>query len=137
MIRMRQFFTLVALCGLCACMGDETVAQYGGADAEWQLVEIDGNPFDARATLNLAEPGKITGQAPCNRYFGTQRAPYPWFAAKGIGATRRACPDLAAEQHFLKALGDMTLSEVAGDVLILSNDAGREMVFKAIKAFQR
>jgi heat shock protein HslJ len=42
-----------------------------------------------------------------------------------------ACPDLAAESQYLTALGEMTLAEVSGPTLILSNDAGRSMVFTA------
>jgi len=51
--------------------------------------------------------------------------------ASQIGATKMACPDLAAENLFFAALAEMTLSEVLGDTLLLSNDKGREMVFKA------
>ena len=122
---------LLALLALANCRGDETVAGYGGGDVTWRLVELDGKVFKARAALHLGAKGEISGEAPCNRYFGTQTAPYPWFAAEKIGTTRRACPDLDAETAFLAALSDMTLSEVLADTLILSNDAGREMVFKA------
>lgn len=120
-----------ALATLPACRADETVRGYGGADKTWALQEIDGAAFPARATLTFPESGQIAGEAPCNRYFGPMTAPYPWFDAKQIASTKRACPDLEAEGQFLKALSDMTLSEVSGDVLVLSNDAGREMVFKA------
>ena len=124
-------FGLVSLLALANCRGDETVAAYGGSDVTWRLVELDGEAFKPRATLRLEAKGEITGEAPCNRYFGTQTAPYPWFAAEKIGATRRACPELDAETAFLAALSEMTLSEVLAGTLILSNDAGREMVFKA------
>lgn len=130
---MRMILALVVLWGLTDCGGDETVANYGGSAADWQLTHIDGNKFTAQATLSFAEEGKISGEAPCNRYFGSQTAPYPWFKAEQIGATRRACPDLEAETLFLQALEDMSLSEVAGDMLILSNEAGREMVFTAMR----
>ncbi len=128
---MRLVFVTLALLTLANCRGDESVARYGGANTDWQLMELDGAPFDARATLRLGEDGEISGEAPCNRYFGTQTAPYPWFKAEKIGATRRACLELDRETTYLTALSEMTLSEVTGDTLILSNDAGREMVFKA------
>ncbi|WP_299847026.1 META domain-containing protein [uncultured Roseovarius sp.] len=130
---MRIFLAVLALLALVNCRGDETVAQYGGADIEWKLITLNGDPFPARATLQLGPDGKITGQASCNRYFGTQTAPYPWFSVKNVGATRLACPALDQETIYLTALSEMTLSEVAGDTLILSNDAGREMLFKAIQ----
>lgn len=114
-----------------ACVGDETLTAYGAADKVWQLQSIDGTDFSASASLTFPEPGVIAGGAPCNSYRGRQGAPYPWFAAEALVTTRAACPDLAAEAAFLQTLGDMTLAEVAGDVLILSNDQGREMVFNA------
>lgn len=128
---MRALLAIVALSGLTECGADETVSGYGAADIKWQLVELDGTSFEARATLQFPEEGKIAGDAPCNRYFGAQTAPYPWFKAEKIGATRTACLDLDQETQFLEALGSMTLAEVAGDLLLLSNDVGREMLFRA------
>lgn len=129
----RAAFLLTAMLGLGDCGGDETVAGYGGGDVTWALAELDGTAFEARATLGFPEEGRIEGEAPCNRYSGDQTAPYPWFRAEKIAATRRACPELDAEQAFLTALESMTLSEVAGDTLILSNDAGRQMVFRVAR----
>jgi len=114
-----------------ACKSDETISGHGGAGHVWTLKKVDGQAFDAQAIIEFPEEGKITGQGPCNRFNSTQSVPYPWFEAGPIMATRMACPDLAAEQVFFSALAEMTLSEVAGGTPILSNDAGREMVFKA------
>ncbi|WP_237096223.1 META domain-containing protein [Nereida sp. MMG025] len=114
-----------------ACQNDETLSAYGAAGKTWVLTELDGAAFPARATLEFPQAGELAGQAPCNRFFGAQTVPYPWFKAENIAATKMACPDLPAEGQFLTALSEMTLSEVLGDTMILSNDAGREMVFKA------
>ena len=122
---------LFATLFLTACIGDETVSGYGGADRVWLLAEVDGATFTAHATLQFPEAGKIAGDAPCNRYSGAMTTPYPWFGATRIASTKMACPDLVAETNFFEALAAMTLSEVQGDVMILSNEAGREMVFKA------
>jgi len=116
---------------LSTCWNDESVGAYGAADRVWVLSELDGTPFPQRATLTFPDAGTIAGKAPCNSYSGAMTVPYPWFEAKNLAVTRMACPDLAAETQFFSALSDMTLSEVAGDVLILSTDSGREMVFKA------
>lgn len=121
---------LLGVLALAGCKKDETLSGYGAAEATWELAELDGAPFQARATLTFPEEGKLAGQAPCNRYFADQMAPYPWFKSGPIGATRMACPEMDAEQVFFDSLGAMTLSEVSGDTLILSNDDGREMVFK-------
>jgi len=95
------------------------------------LQESEGQALPARATHLFPEEGRSAGEAPCNRYFGTLTDPYPWFKPTGIGATKRACPDLAAEDAFFNALNAMTLAEVAGQTLILSTPEGREMVFTA------
>ena len=122
---------LVAATALWGCQGDETVRAYGGADRIWVLREIDGDPFEARATLTFPNPGQIAGAAPCNSYTAAMTVPYPWFDAGPIAATRMACPDLAAETRFFGALEAAELSEVAGDTLILSNTAGLSLVFAA------
>lgn len=118
---------------LSACFADETVSRYGG-DRLWTLTELDGKPFTARTTIRFGEDGKVSGQAPCNRYFGTQTAPYPWLELGPIGATKMACPDLAEEAAYFDALAAITLVEVSGDVMILSNEDGRKMVFTALQS---
>ncbi|MFU8778556.1 MAG: META domain-containing protein [Roseovarius sp.] len=128
---MRLVLAIMALSLLGYCK-DETVTGHGGADAVWHLQSIDGEGFAARATLEFPAEGELVGAAPCNHYSGRQTQPYPWFAAEAVVATKRACPELAAEMLYLAALGEMTLVEVVGDTLILSNVAGREMVFQAL-----
>ncbi|VAV89674.1 FIG00992850: hypothetical protein [hydrothermal vent metagenome] len=121
----------VAIWWLIFYRGDESLAAYGAAQANWRLVEIDGQPFNARATLDFTDEGALSGQAPCNTYSGKQSAPYPWFTAENIVVTQMACVDLAAETAYFEALTAMTLSEVSGGTLILSSYEGREMVFTA------
>lgn len=126
---MRLALILAALSLPGACR-DESVRAHGGDAGVWHLQSIDGAPFVARATLSFPAKGRISGEAPCNSYSAQQTAPYPWFTAEKLSTTRLTCPDLAAETTFLRALEAMTLVEVAGPVLILSNDEGREMVFE-------
>lgn len=126
-----RLMLLIALLGLNMCEKDETLAGYGAADRVWHLVELDGAPYGATATLRFPEPGRIAGEAPCNRYSGVMTTPYPWFDAAQVISTRRACPEMAAEQAFLSALAAMGEAEVSGDTLILRDAAGREMVFRA------
>ena len=128
---MRPVALLLTAAALQACQKDETVRAYGGGDRLWVLTEIDDTPFPARATLRFPEPGLIAGEAPCNSYRAEMTVPYPWFEAGPIIATRRGCADLAAETRFLEALGRASLSEVAGDVLLLTDPDGLVMVFRA------
>ena len=129
--RMAPCLLIAASWFLASCYEDESARAYGAADRIWTLVELDGARFKATATLRFPEPGKITGKAPCNQYFATMTAPYPWFEATAIGSTKMACPELQAESVYLTALAEMTQSEVSGNVLILRNEQGRELFFKA------
>ena len=127
-MRIALLIIATSLLGYCK---DETVSGHGGQSTTSTLRSIDGTPFAARATLSFPEEGTLAGEAPCNRYSGAQTLPYPWFRAEALITTKRACPDLEAETRYLRALEDMTLVEVAGDTLLLTNDAGREMMFRA------
>lgn len=122
---------LIAATALLAACRDETLAGYGAADKVWVLSTLDEAPFEARATLSFPQTGKLAGQAPCNSYHGAQKAPYPWFQTEALVTTRMTCPDQRAEDIYLQSLASMTEAEVAGDVLILRNEAGQEMIFKA------
>lgn len=122
-----RFLALLLL--ITACQRDETLAAYG-AEGTWQLTHMNDQPFAASATITFAEDGQVNGFAPCNSYGAQQTAPYPWFTLGPIRATRRACADLQAEQAYFATLTKMTLSEVSGDVLILSNDNDETLQFK-------
>ncbi|WP_366140313.1 META domain-containing protein [uncultured Roseobacter sp.] len=125
---------LLVLCGaLTACREDETLTAYGAAEKTWQLTELDGAAISYTASLRFPEPGRIAGTAPCNSFNGAMTVPYPWFEARDLVVTRRACPALTEETAYLSALTEMTLSEVLGDTLILSTPEGRSMVFTAVE----
>ncbi|WP_168733040.1 META domain-containing protein [Aliigemmobacter aestuarii] len=97
---------------------------------EWMLVAIDGQAFGARATIDFSEPGRVTGEAPCNRWFAGQPGTLPDLKITGIGATRMACPDLGAEQAFFEALEQMTRAEITGPVnMTLTGEKGGTMEF--------
>lgn len=122
---------LMAAVALGGCSKDETVAAYGGAGKIWRVTEIDGAPFTERATLMFSPAGQISGDAPCNSYSASMTAPYPWFQTGPIRTTKKQCPDANAETLFLAALGQMTLSEVLGNTLILSTPEGRTLILQA------
>ena len=128
---MRILFLTLLLVATAACSRVTTAADFGAAGKTWHLLSIDDAPYEADATINFLGRGEVSGQAPCNRWFATLETPYPWFSLNGVGATKRACEDLNAEAAFFSALSDMSLVEVLGDVLVLSNDAGRTMLFEA------
>jgi heat shock protein HslJ len=115
---------------LAACGPDETISAFGGGD-DYVLQEMNGTAITVPITLNIADSGQISGQAPCNGYSADQSAPYPWFALGPIAATRRACPELALETQYFETLARMTIAEVSGPVLILSNEAREMLVFQS------
>ncbi len=127
MIRYALFLPLL----LAACPKDETISGYADPEATFALQELDGRSFAAQATISFPEEGQVRGTGPCNGYSAEQNVPYPWFQLGPIRATRRACADLAQESDFFSALQAMTLIEVHGGTVILRDEAGREMVFRA------
>lgn len=126
-----MFRTILLLFLFLAACSDETITGFSDPATTWRLKEINGAAFAARATLTFPEKGKIAGQAPCNRFAGPVDAIYPWFKTGALAVTRMACPNLADETDFLAALDAVTLAEISGPVLVLSNENGLEMVFEA------
>jgi heat shock protein HslJ len=122
--------SILLLAALTACALDETISGYADPAATYVLAEIDRIPVAARTTIRFPEEGRIIGDAPCNSFSADQTAPYPWFAPGPVAVTRIACPDLVEETRVLATLSEMTFAEVSGDVVILTNGAGREMVFR-------
>ncbi|MCO4847951.1 MAG: META domain-containing protein [Yoonia sp.] len=126
-----KYLIALAFIMTAACQADESVTAFTDGVTTFALQSIDGTAFASTATIDVSVAGKITGRGPCNRYFADQTAPYPWFSLGAIGSTRMACPDLAAEAQFFDALRTMTLVEILGGMLILSDDKGRQMLFQA------
>lgn len=126
---MRSLLLLLAL--VTASCADETISGYADRDAVYRLEEFEGAPVPWQATISFPEQGRVAGQAPCNAFSADQRVPYPWFELGSIAATRRACLHIQGETEFFAALSRVILAEVAGDVLILSDDHGPVLVFRA------
>lgn len=128
----------IAICLLLAagCVSLENVGFYGGVGKVWVLSSIDGAAVDAHSDLRIGQLGALSGRSGCNNWQARDTSVYPWFDVETITATRKACPDQAAEQEFFEALKSMTLAEVVGETLILSTAQGREMVFNAALAGQ-
>lgn len=116
---------LIAAAMTTACTPAET-AEIGG---EWHLIGMDGQPAKAPASIDFAADGKVTGKAPCNRYFGSYSGTLPQIAFAAMGATRMACPDLDAETAYFNALQTVTAAEVTTDRLLLTGPEGRVLEF--------
>lgn len=122
---------IVAL-GLSACAPTETVTQYGGSAYDWKLAEIDGSAVNYNAQLAFETDGTVHGEGPCNGFSGQQSKSYPWVEIQIDFVEELYCSGIDNEEVFLTALTEMTLIEVSGPNMVMSNDAGRQMVFSGI-----
>lgn len=100
----------------------------GTAQDQWVLASVDGQEPGYRATLDLSQPGKLSGMAPCNRYFGALTRDGTAFVMGPLGVTRMACPDLPAEAVFFELMAGVTTAEDVDGALILSG-GGHELRF--------
>lgn len=103
------------------------LAQASITQGEWFVLAIDGQPFRAEASFAIDADAKVTGRAPCNRYFGESKAALPALQLDALGVTRMACPEMAAESLYLGALAEMTTAALQGEHLVLSNAVGRRI----------
>lgn len=71
------------------------------------LVSVQGQQSTYSAQISF-EAGRVAGLGPCNSFFADLTYSDAAFALGPIGATRKACPDLAAEAEFFKLLGQVT-----------------------------
>lgn len=126
-----KYLPLAAL-ALAACVqsghADETVLAPDFTKMDWMLMEVDGLRVDYTATLNLGDPGRITGQAPCNRYFAGLTRKGDSFTLGAIGATKMACLQVAGEDDFFKALQGVETASQGPGILTLSG-GGHHMIF--------
>lgn len=109
-------------------LADGTPASVDFTTRDWMLVTIDGVAPTAQVTLNLGQPGKVSGQAPCNRFFGPVESDGMAIRFGGLGATMMACEYLDEEHAFLTALGGVDMAMRDGDTLTLSG-GGHDLVF--------
>ena len=112
---------------------NETLTAYAG-ETDWLILEeIDGLPVRAQMMLDLSRPGRVSGSGPCGVFNGDITVPYPWFGIADFWhVTSGSCQrdDRAAQARFFAVFTRMAFAEIAGDVLILSNAEGEEMVFR-------
>ena len=95
---------------------------------DWQLVAVDGKDPGWTATLNLAEPGRISGQAPCNRYFGPLSRDGNSFKVGALAATEMACLHMQGEAEFIQLIAGVETAEEMPGLLILSG-GGHDLRF--------
>ncbi len=117
---------------LAACQADPGAPPSATTARDWSLTSLNGTEPPSLVTMDLTEPGRAAGQAPCNRWFGTVEGALPAFRIVNAGVTNMACPYLDAEGTFLEALGKVETARLDGDRLILEGPGGVMLEFQPI-----
>jgi putative lipoprotein len=93
------------------------------ADTEWALETVAGEPIDSERAITVAfdAGGRVTGNAGCNRFFGSYVVEGEKIAVGHLGATQMACPpeQMAQEERFLDALGRVDRASLREGLLVL------------------
>lgn len=98
----------------------------------WRVVSVDGAALPAGrspVTVEFTEPGRLAGQAPCNRFMASYDLEGDGFRVGQAASTMMACePELMrAEQAFLDLLGQVQRRFVTGDALQLVTGDNRQI----------
>jgi heat shock protein HslJ len=128
------FLLLIGLVGIFSC---DVPAQAGLGSQQWMLTEMNGKKIEgSKAFIQFNETEKrFSGNAGCNRMFGTYEITGKEIKFGAAGMTKMACIDpgvMEAEAEFAKALGEATrfkknsktLTIYAGDRTVLKFKAG-------------
>lgn len=101
----------------------------------WHLMEIANkavtDKLTDRVNISFDAEGKVSGQAPCNRYFAAWEQNGQQLSIKKIGATKMACPFLQQEQAFFTQLDKVDNFEIKQTILLLKQGDEVLLSFKA------
>jgi putative lipoprotein len=103
----------------------------------WSLRFIDGvGAVDSKATFHVEQDGKVTGQAPCNRYFASATVNGSAIAIGKPGATMMACEQnlITQETAFFDVLEKVVSFKIENGGLVLSAGDGRALLRFAASA---
>ena len=121
---MRQFFILVFAFFLGGCNSAKDI---GGM---YHLISDD--PALQRVTLEI-EDTRVSGQGPCNRYFGSVVQSDTGSNSIQVGpiaSTKMACPHLSAEHRYFQDLQRVSMVTFVPDGLVLTTSNQTTLVFQ-------
>lgn len=124
-------FALLVLAGPAMAQDDMT---HGPVDGRWALQRIDDAPFTTHAELDLSQAGRVSGSGPCNGFSGRMEGDWLAMSIGPLRSTRRACPELDQEHLYFTALQAVQHGAMRDGDLVLTDTAGREMVFTPLPA---
>ena len=121
---MRQFFIVVFAFFLGGC---NSAKEIGGM---YRLISND--PGLRRVTLEI-ENTRVSGQSPCNRYFGSVVQSNTGSNSIQLGplaSTKMACPHLPAEHNYFQNLQRVSMVTVVPDGLVLTTSDNTKLIFQ-------
>ena len=132
---------LMILAGLSACQstGKKTALSPDGVlqlnNFQWNLVEINGRAFSKTEAQSqphlifLESEQRVAGSTGCNRIMGGyDLQPDGSLKIGNLATTMMACPDMAAETAFLKALNEFGTTRQENGALLFLDDDGHTTV---------
>ncbi len=97
-------------------------------NSKWYLAELAGEPVAAETQpwLEFSEDGRVSGNASCNRLFGSYELDGEALSFGPLGTTRMFCPDPAGGQEnrllgLLDRVVKLQWSE-AGELMLVTDD---------------
>jgi heat shock protein HslJ len=121
---MRQFFVIVFAFVIGGCNSAKDI---GGM---YRLISDD--PGLQRVTLKI-EDTRVSGQGPCNRYFGSivqSNLGSSSIQVGPLGSTKMACPHLSAKHCYFQELQHASMVAVVPNGLVLTTSDETKLVFK-------
>lgn len=114
---------LVVIAAVPACRMSDPAPFALEAGQNFAVIAIEGQPAPEGVTLEVVEPGRLAGQAPCNRWFANFNQDAATLRIGPAGATRMACLEderMSAESDFFAALEavDSVADGPDGEVLL-------------------
>lgn len=130
----KAFISIVGI----ALLAASAYAQMSIGGVRWELTELNGKrSSNSRAYIEFEEAERrFTGNAGCNRMFGSYEREGTHFKANNIGTTRMACTGNGTarqEAAFLEALKKANRIRRSGTTLSISSASGVVLKFQRAK----
>lgn len=103
-------------------------------ESNWEVngIYVNGNkitpPDDQKANMLFMKDFKISGDAGCNKYFGSYKADGKNLKFDGIGMTRMLCPNMNFENAFTTNLDSVSTYQITDVTLILKDNSGNNLI---------
>jgi heat shock protein HslJ len=131
---MRRLMTaMLAALAVIGCATTGSPDRVALAGTEWRVTQIGGAAAipSSRASIAFGPDGRFSGNASCNRMFGTYRAGRPALSLSAVGLTRMLCApaQMAQERALVGLLEHVETYRIDPDgTLVLTTRSGARIV---------